>query len=125
MTGDRHSSERRHFSRIALDHPARLQWPGAERGVRVLDLSLKGALVALTDSDIPPENTACTLTVELAPGTVIAMAVAPVHREPGRTGFRCVHIDLDSISHLRRLVELNLGDPDLLARELEELASPD
>jgi len=31
------------------------------------------------------------------------------------------HIDLDSISHLRRLVELNLGDEALLERELAAL----
>ena len=32
------------------------------------------------------------------------------------------HIDLESISHLRRLVELNLGDSSLLERELAALS---
>ena len=32
-------------------------------------------------------------------------------------------IDLDSITHLRRLVELNLGDEKLLERELSHLAA--
>ena len=36
-------------------------------------------------------------------------------------GFVCRHIDVDSISHLRRLVELNLGDEALLERELAAL----
>ena len=36
-------------------------------------------------------------------------------------GLVCTSIDLDSITHLRRLVELNLGDPDLLDRELSAL----
>jgi hypothetical protein len=36
-------------------------------------------------------------------------------------GFVCQYIDLDSISHLRRLVELNLGDGSLLERELAAL----
>jgi len=40
-------------------------------------------------------------------------------------GIRCESIDLDSISHLRRLVELNLGDPELLNRELSALVSHD
>jgi hypothetical protein len=31
---------------------------------------------------------------------------------------RCDSIDLDSITHLRRLVELNAGDPRELDREL-------
>ena len=40
-------------------------------------------------------------------------------------GFVCRHIDLDSISHLRRLVELNLGDESLLERELAALGQED
>jgi len=34
---------------------------------------------------------------------------------------RCLSIDLDSITHLRRLLELNLGDPQLVERELLQL----
>jgi len=33
-------------------------------------------------------------------------------------------IDVDSASHLRRLLELNLGDSQLLEREYHELISP-
>jgi hypothetical protein len=40
-------------------------------------------------------------------------------------GFVCRHIDLESISHLRRLVELNLGDESLLERELAALGEED
>ncbi|HXK57002.1 MAG TPA: PilZ domain-containing protein, partial [Gammaproteobacteria bacterium] len=36
-------------------------------------------------------------------------------------GLRCVSIDMESIGHLRRLVELNLGDAELLHRDLESL----
>jgi hypothetical protein len=36
-------------------------------------------------------------------------------------GLQTEHIDLDSISHLRRLIELNVGDADILNRELGEL----
>jgi hypothetical protein len=34
-------------------------------------------------------------------------------------------MEIDSITHLRRLVELNLGDEALLERELEQLLSDD
>jgi len=43
------------------------------------------------------------------------------HVEGGRVGLRRTHIDIESVTHLRRLVELNLGDPALLERELHEL----
>ena len=34
---------------------------------------------------------------------------------------RIEHLDIDSISHLKRLVELNVGDDELLYREIEHL----
>ena len=39
----------------------------------------------------------------------------------GLLGVVCQLIDIDSATHLRRLVELNLGDPALLERELSAL----
>jgi hypothetical protein len=63
------------------------------------------------------------LTIELegTGGLAIAMDVTPIHLGENRLGFRCDRIDLASASHLRRLVELNLGDPALLERELAAL----
>jgi hypothetical protein len=49
------------------------------------------------------------------------MDVSVAHVEDQHIGFRCEHIDLDSITHLRRLVELNVGDTDILYRELSAL----
>ena len=38
-------------------------------------------------------------------------------------GLVCRSIDLDSVTHLRRLLELQLGDPTLLERDLAALFS--
>ena len=38
-------------------------------------------------------------------------------------GLICRNLDIDSATHLRRLVELNLGDPKLLERELSALVT--
>lgn len=51
----------------------------------------------------------------------INLAVMAVHSEEDHIGFKTEHMDLDSATHLRRLVELNLGDENLLERELSEL----
>ncbi|MCP4041018.1 MAG: PilZ domain-containing protein, partial [Gammaproteobacteria bacterium] len=53
--------------------------------------------------------------------SLIHMQTTASHEDAERIGFRCCHIDLDSMSHLRRLVELNLGEPELLSRELSAL----
>ena len=49
------------------------------------------------------------------------MNVKVAHVEGRYAGLVCEGIDIDSVTHLRRLVELNLGDPDLLDRELSSL----
>jgi len=43
------------------------------------------------------------------------------HIEENHIGLKCHSIDIDSITHLKRLVELNLADETLLHRELETL----
>jgi hypothetical protein len=49
------------------------------------------------------------------------MEVRLTHDDHGHLGFVCEHIDLESIAHLRRLVELNLADHNELERELAAL----
>ena len=52
---------------------------------------------------------------------VIAMAGELAHVEDDRAGVLCRSIDIDSITHLRRLLEVNLGDPAASERELKAL----
>ncbi len=49
------------------------------------------------------------------------MQVELRHEEPTRLGFVCLYIDIDSMSHLHRLVELNIADSTEMMRELREL----
>ncbi|MFE8072846.1 PilZ domain-containing protein [Marinobacteraceae bacterium S3BR75-40.1] len=114
--------ERRHFSRILFDAYCRLHqgervWPA-----QVLDISLKGILLKEPEGFDGDQNLPFEVTIELAEqGAAIVMAVKLKHREKGQLGFHCEFIDLESAAHLRRLVELNLGDDQLLHRELQVL----
>lgn len=114
------TQNRRQFSRIHFQSPARLLLTDGEHLVDVLDLSLKGALVQLRQSVMVPIGSKAVLDVRLDDGeTDIRMGVTVVHLEGGGTyGLACHNIDIDSVTHLRRLVELNLGDETLLEREL-------
>lgn len=118
-------TNRRHFSRIHFNTDGKLFFPGGECAVEVIDLSLKGALIQLAaPADLKPGQR-CTLRFSLAAnGEGIRMETQVAHVEGLSLGLRCVEIDLDSVTHLRRLVELNLGDEALLHRELEFLARP-
>ena len=51
------------------------------------------------------------------------MSVEVARGHDQHTGLRCLHMDLDSITHLRRLIEWQLGTAELLERDLAQLVS--
>lgn len=116
--------ERRHFVRVMFAAPAQLACHDVTLDVRVLDVSLKGALVTLPAGTRVRGETLCTLTLPLTSGSgQIDMAMQVAHVEGAQLGLLCLHSDIDSITHLRRLIELQLGDPALLERDLRELVA--
>lgn len=114
--------DRRRFSRIVFHRAAELR-SGAERiSCELLDVSLRGALVEASSAFRADIGAPCALAFRLGEdGITVRMDGAVAHRRGSQIGVRCTEIDLDSISHLRRLVELNLGDEDVLHRELSAL----
>lgn len=115
------SPERRHFSRIHFSHQATLTAAAGSRQVEVHDVSLKGILVTAPANWSIKVGAPCSITLPLDGSVSVSMDGTLVHVEHGCYGIRCDRIDLDSISHLRRLVELNLGDESILQRELSVL----
>jgi hypothetical protein len=109
---------RRKFSRIPFKAEASLLLPDGEQLVDLIDLSLKGALVHPRAGMYVTVGTNCPLEIRLdQAGTNIRMEVTVVHHLANRYGLACRDIDLDSVTHLRRLVALNLGDEALAERE--------
>ena len=117
------NDDRRLHARVAFHCPARLTLHGKTHPASVLDLSLKGALIELDDPADLPSGAECQLEVSLGtqPTTHIVMQSSVAHHVGRRSGLLCTSIDVDSVTHLRRLVELNLGNTELLERELSAL----
>jgi hypothetical protein len=111
----------RRFFRSLVQTPARLNLAGNIREVRLLDISLQGALVEAPSGMWGAIGTRGRLRLTLMPATFIAMDVAVARTQGHCLGLRCVNIDLDSITHLRQLVARNSDDPLLLGRELSRL----
>jgi len=111
----------RRFLRSVFQAPARLNLGGHMREVQLLDVSLKGALVDLGQVLPCPVGMRGRLRLLLSPTTFIAMDIAVSRVQGSRLGLECLHIDLDSVTHLRQLVERNAQDPSLLGRELAVL----
>jgi len=115
--------ERRHFTRVTFDGntfivQGQQRWPAT-----LIDLSLRGLLIETPPNFDPDSSQPLQAIIHLAEEATIRMDVSWRHTENGQSGFQCNNIDLDSIQHLRRLVELNVGDSILLERELAALGS--
>jgi c-di-GMP-binding flagellar brake protein YcgR len=118
------SQNRRQFSRVNFNTEARLYVQGHEFSVEVLDISLKGALIRTEKAVDITAGSNAVLQLRLDEmGTLIRMEGPIAHSQRGDFGIYCREIDLDSITHLRRLVELNLGDEGLLEREFSHLVA--
>jgi hypothetical protein len=117
------TSERRLFHRILFDATAEIRYLDTIHQVEVLDISLKGALVnfGAEEQSFPEKGQQVSLDIQLDDDTHIAMIGEISHVENGHVGMVSTSIDIDSITHLRRLVELNLGDASELDRELSAL----
>jgi hypothetical protein len=113
---------RRKFSRIPFQSKASLFLPDGEYVVDVLDLSLKGALIHPSGNMFVTVGTNGTLKIRLDDsGASIRMEATVVHHMANYYGLACRDIDIDSVTHLRRLVELNLGDEAMSEREFSLL----
>jgi predicted component of type VI protein secretion system len=117
----RSETRQRQFSRIPFEVGVTLAQEQHRWETRLLDISLHGALIETPASFEAADGLSYQLSVHLEGGPDIRMDVEVAHREGIQLGLRCAHIDVESITHLRRLVELNLGDPALLERELSAL----
>jgi hypothetical protein len=116
-------TERRRFCRSDFHTPAHVTVLGRDNVVRLRDISLKGALVEDGGGWAAQVGEHCQLRIELAPDVVIEMESTVTHVKGWRIGLQCDHIDLDSITHLRQLVERNANDPAVLDRDLAMLVA--
>ncbi|TQV66992.1 PilZ domain-containing protein [Exilibacterium tricleocarpae] len=119
-TNDR---ERRLFSRVNFQARADFHQGARSWEAQVEDVSLQGLMATLPSADRPAATEAVRAVIHLADDTVIQMNLRLAHTRGAQMGFRCENIDLDSIGHLRRLVELNTGNPRNCEQELAMLAS--
>lgn len=115
------STEKRHNTRIMFDSPANVRAGVGDWSGTVIDISLQGILIKTPLGWTGNVGDECTVTVALDRDVVITMQCKIAHIEQDYVGMHCEHIDIDSATHLRRLVELNLGDEELLNRELAAL----
>lgn len=118
---DTNEQDRRRFTRIHFDAECEVHYSGGAIVMQLIDISLRGVLMQFNHPlslDIGGE---AEINIYLANDVLIRMKTQLNYADAPNYGFFVKEIDLDSMSHLRRLLELNLGDEGLLERELEQM----
>lgn len=116
--------QRRHLSRIPFDAQFQIHIAGDPTvySGHVIDLSLKGALIERPPTLPVQLDDVFILDMHLGNGDVhIQMEVRVAHLHAQTLGIVREHLDLTSMTHLCRFLELNLGSHASLERELDEM----
>jgi hypothetical protein len=92
----------------------------------LVDISLHGALVTLPYELHPETGLPCRLTIHLNESDMkLPFTGEVIHSHDNLTGIKFTSINIDSMIHLRRLLELNSADPDQVRSELNSLIGLD
>ena len=114
-------NDRRQFQRISFDAPVEIA-QGRHRGfTKVLDVSLKGILIKTPDIPIDISRPV-QIRILLSDEVQIAMTAEWANEHKGTMAFSWIQVDIESLIHLRRLLEFNTGDESLIEREISRLA---
>jgi len=122
MNSSNDSQERRRFTRIPFAARVILSnntgiWHGD-----LMDISLRGLLMSRPKNWDGIINSSCRVEISLERGgPSINVNGQIAHADEQLFGLRFEQIDVQSATHLRKLIALNLGDEHLLERELAEL----
>jgi hypothetical protein len=112
---------RRKYRRIVFDGDARLYSDRAMWQAKLLDISLRGAMIARPDGWDGQRGKTQRLELRLAAGLIISVTATIARAGHNVIGYRFERMDFDSFIRLKRLIELNLGDAELLRHELVSL----
>ncbi|MES2675011.1 MAG: PilZ domain-containing protein [Pseudomonadota bacterium] len=115
--------DRRRFSRIDFDARVELVQGENHWQAQLLDISLKGVSLAKLGLYQVQVNAPLLVKIILSDQSSIAMSTQLIQQSIEQLRLACLTIDMHSVGHLRRLIELNLGDAEAAERELWELLS--
>ena len=111
--------ERRNFQRVPFATQAEINCSGKKYHGELLDISLQGALVLYKGTIPLEEGNRCELSIHLLDSEVTLQFEADIlHRRENRFGFKFVSEDTETATHLRRLLELNIGSSEAIDREV-------
>ena len=115
------SAERRRFQRFRFSSVLRVQHGDQARDCALQDMSFRGFLARCPEGWQPAAGDRLRVEWRLAELIKLELDAVVMHAADGHMGCSWEARDAQSFAHLKRLVEMNLGDARLMARELKAL----
>ncbi len=117
------NQDQRRFTRVPfVSHMTLRQGQHTWQG-NVVDISFNGALVEATDLPINEQSPPLNATLTFEDNSSIELTLRLAHHHQTFYGFCFSEIDSDSLTRLRNIISLNLGDAKACERELASLFS--
>ena len=114
-------NERRQYQRVPFIADVLLRHNDQQWSCGLEDISLKGMLIAAPQGIEPVQGDVYVIELVLGEGAAITIRANITHTNESHWGMQWENIDLDGLTHLRRLLELNMDDPAEMHREMAEL----
>ena len=121
-SGEAPDNGQRHCTRVSLHNPAIIVAGEARWDTRLVDLSLSGALLEHPSGWRGKTGDYFRLRLLLADQSYLEVGAQVRQIDRDRLGMAFVDLDEADRDEIRWLIEINLGDTDLLQRELSEFA---
>ena len=123
------NNERRRFTRIPFESNATLYNAENAWECQLKDISFKGILLEVPETWEGKIGDKFSLDLALIvsdqdeiQNRIHMYVITLAHLKGNQAGFRWENIDIDSFTHLRKLLELNTEDPELLDQEIFNLS---
>ncbi len=116
----------RRFSRVSFAEKSIVQFGDCSFEVDLLDISLKGALVRFGNAVDCRQGDRWRLSFQLGDSDIVMQFTTEVaHARDNLVGVKFIETDLDTMIHLRNLMEARTMDPEQVRSELDYLVDKD
>jgi hypothetical protein len=118
--------EKRRFTRIMFEEKCVVDFDDRSVDARLLNVSLKGATVKFEEDVVLRQGDDWRLSFHFGnPDFILQFGVEVVHSCGNLAGVKFVETDLNTMFHLRNLLELRTADSEQVRRELDFLFEDD
>jgi hypothetical protein len=123
---DGYHMEKRRFTRIMFEEKCVMEFDDRSADARLLNISLKGATVKFEEDVALRQGEDWRLSFHLGnPDFILQFGVKVVHSCGNFAGVKFVETDLNTMFHLRNLLEARTADSEQVRRELDFLFEDD